>query len=134
VKQVKVHTAIACEYVALGSHGKHTLINIYSGDDIHVQQFPALIPISCYVEIIPDRDLPTIIQVEIFNNGKLQQKLAAMVDAHDLRPGRRGVLVIPQMAWVITHDTELKVVMSGEGIRTTTALKKMIKVGEIPPG
>jgi hypothetical protein len=131
VKQVKISTAIACEYIAQGSTNKHTLVNVYGGDDILVPQFPALIPLAFFLEIIPDHDTPKMLEIQILANRKVLHKFAGIL-TRDEAAARRGLLIIPQMPWMLERETEIKLVLAGEGIKTTTAISKKIRVGPIP--
>ena len=128
VKSVKTGPAIACEYVAAGANAKHTLVNVYTGD-ILVPEFPARIPMAFYVEIIPDKDFPRDLRLQILQNKKVSADLAAQFDYEE---GKVALVTLPQMAVSLTKETEIRLVVSGEGLRPTTLVKKKISVGTIP--
>ena len=129
MKQIKAGTVISCEYIALGSHGKHTLVNVYTGPDLVVQQFPAAIPLAFYIEIIPDRSLGNAMKVQIFHNKKIRFEAAAEFEFEE---GRTGLAVLPQMRWSFDKETNVRVVISCEGFKPTTVFTKRIRLGDVP--
>lgn len=130
MKQIKTGNVIACEYAALGSHGKHTLVNVYTGD-ILVQKFPALIPIAFFFEIIPEPGMPNDLKIDVFQNKELKASLGA---EFQFNVSQLGLAVLQQMPFSIAQNTEIKVVASCEGYKETTLIKKKVSVGPIPPG
>lgn len=128
MKQFKTANAVACEYVALGSNNKHTLVNVYGGDII-VREFPARVPLAFYIEILPDRGMPSRAKLQVLQN----KKLRAEIDAEfEFEPGKLAAIILPQLPYVISKDTTVRVVAECEGYSRTTLLKKTISVGEIP--
>lgn len=128
MKQFKVQNAIACEYVSQGAGGRHTLLNVYTGDTL-VHQVPALIPIAFYIELMPDKSHPPLIKVAVLKNN---DKMAEIEAKFEFVEGHVGVLVIPQMGWPISADTEVKVVASGRGMRSTVLKEMKIRVAIDP--
>lgn len=130
MKQIKTGNAVACEYAALGAYGKHTLVNIYTGD-IVVQELPARIPIAFYIEVIPDSGMPSSIKLEVFQNKKL--RFAATAE-FEFEADKIGLVVLPQLPFSLEKNTEVRLVASCEGYKATTLVRKRISVGPIPPG
>jgi hypothetical protein len=124
---VKAKLAIACEYVAMGANGKHTLVNVYSGDII-VREFPARIPISFFIELESGINADKTLTIEVFSNKK---RVAKAVAEFELEKERVGLINLPQLPLSLDGPTVLKVLISGDGIKSTTLLRKTISVGPI---
>lgn len=129
MKRLKIGNVLACEYAALGSHGKHTLINLYAGD-IVVREFPATFPLAFYIEIFPQADTPQRLNI-IISQGR--QKRAEVAAEFAFEPSKVGVIVLPQLPLTFSKNGEFRVVITGEGLIPTTVLKKKVSTGKIPP-
>jgi hypothetical protein len=127
MKQIKVGNAFACEYVALGSNNKHTLVNVYTGD-ILVREFPANIPLAFYIEIVPDPEMSQLLKIQVLQNKKLKGEL---VGEFEFEPDKVALAIIPQLPFTIAKDTTVRVVAQCEGGRSTTLIAKKIKVGPV---
>ena len=128
MKQIKTANALACEYIAMGSNNKQTLVNVYPGDII-VREFPAQFLLAFYIEILPDPDMPHLIKFQVLQNKRLKGELAA---DFEFEPGKLALIIIPQLPFSIAKNTTVRVVAECAGYQRTTLLKRTITVGEIP--
>jgi len=123
MKPLKIGAAMICEYVSEGSRGKHSLINVYTGD-IRIKEMPAAFPIGIYVEILPQANQPTTFEIEVFINDTLQGKLAG--EFASFEEGKSAVVAVPQVPVVVTNNGTMKFVATCPGFRRTTIVEKKI--------
>ena len=128
MKALKFGNVVACEYIAMGAFGKHTLVNTYSGD-IMVKEFPATFPLAFYIEIVPDPEAPNLIKFEVMQGRDIKGVAGAELE---YEPGKSGLIALPQLLFVIEREAEIKVIASCEGYKRKVILKKRIFHGLIP--
>jgi hypothetical protein len=129
MNKIKSGKAIVCEYVAQGSHGKHTLVNAYSGD-ILVQDLPAAIPLAFFIELeFEGAGGNSQLKVNVLLGGKSKAQAEAEIQVES---GKPGILVLQQAAFQIDGATDIKVTMSMDGARAITLVRKTISQGNIP--
>lgn len=128
MKNLRVGNVIACEYVALGSYGKHTIVNALTGG-ILVNELPAVVPLAFYIELILTPDTPKPIKIEVFQDQILKGTLAA---SFEYELGDTALLVVPQLLFTLDRKTTIRVAASGDGLKRTTLVSKEIDVGPIP--
>ena len=127
MKRIKIGNAVACEFIAPGANGKHTLANVFSGD-ILVREMPARISLAFYIEILPDQDIPKMIRLELV----LGKKTLAVAEAEiELEPSKMGVVALPSIQVNVEEDTKLKVIATGDGFARTVVIEKAITKGDI---
>lgn len=127
MKKLKVINSHACEYVAQGAYGKHTLVNIYGGD-IRVKSFPATFPLAFYIEIEPTATESKEIKITVFQGRKV---LAEAMASFEFEVGKTGVITLPPLPVSFTENTDIRVVATGEGFSQTVLIRKTVEVGEI---
>lgn len=123
MKPLKVGQALICEYVAEGARGKHTLINVYTGD-IRIKQMPATFPIGIFVEIIPQPDQPSEFEIEVLIDEKLHGKLVGEFGEFEL--GKSALVAVPQLPITVKENSTVKIVATCPGFKRTTAIEKKI--------
>lgn len=130
MKRIKTGNVVACEYVALGSYSKHTLINVYTGD-IAVREFPATFPLAFFIEIIPHEGMPQEIKIQIKQGRKTS---AELVVNFKFELGKPALMILPQILLTFPNDTVVQVVGSGDGLKPTVLATKKVRVGPFPAG
>jgi hypothetical protein len=129
MNKIKSSTVIACEYIAQGVHGKHTLVNLYSGD-ILVKEFPVAVLLSFYVELhFSGTGGKTLLRLDVLLGGKPHVGLQAEIV---LEPNKPGLILVPQTAFMFEKKTEIKILATVDDARATTLMRKTISQGEIP--
>lgn len=114
-----------CDYVVAGVGGKHTLINVYSGDII-VSELPANLFLGTYLEIDPGFEARSL-DIEVRIEGKKVVGMRAGAGEGQPLPIPTGIaLVLPQMQLQIPSDVLLEVIATADGYAPTTALSKRI--------
>ncbi|SMQ61430.1 hypothetical protein SAMN06297468_0559 [Altererythrobacter xiamenensis] len=130
MRKLRTDNVVVCEYVAKGAHSKHTLVNVYTGDII-VREFPATFPLAFYIEIVPFEDLPEKLTFQV----KKGRKVAAEIEVgFKYEKGKTALLTLPQIPITFTKNVDISVVAMGDGLQTTTVVKKKVSTGEIPSG
>lgn len=127
-KTIKFGNVVLCEYVAEGSHNKHTLVNAYSGDVV-VKEMPAQINFGLYIEILPLGGVSKI-EVELLLNNEIKAKIGA--ELKDARKDQIGLVVLPSFRIKTEEDAILEVYINADGYKRTIALRRKIFRGEIP--
>lgn len=124
---MKLANAIACEYIAQGSNGKHTLVNCFSGDII-VAELPAIIVMAFYIEVVPNTIGNTDVEIQV----RLGKKTLAKIEAvFDFEPPKMGLVVLPPLPIKVPERSELRVILTPKGGRSITAIRKTISEGII---
>lgn len=127
MKRLKVRNALACEYVAQGHNRKHSLINTY-GDKVLVQSFPALIPLSFYIEIEVVEGMKGNVEFEIYENKKSKAKIEA---GFEPVVGSLLTINIPQLPYNLDNPTNIKVVARCDGFADTALITQRVEVGPV---
>lgn len=130
MKKVKRGNVVLCEYIALGSFAKHTLVNVYAGD-ILLKEYPGTLPLSFFIELLPDEEMPQQITFEVKQGSSTKAELKAEFDH---QPSRSALIVIPQLPYTFHEDTDLTVTATGKGLKSTVLIRKKISLGPIPAG
>ncbi|MFD0850465.1 hypothetical protein [Sphingosinicella xenopeptidilytica] len=128
MKKLKIVNSLACEYVARGSYGKHTLVNAYAGD-IRVRSFPATFPVAFYAEVIPPKSIRQDIKFTVFQGRK---KRAEAMASFEFEEGKVAVLSLPPFKFTFAESSKIRVIASGEHFAQTVLLEKMVQAGEFP--
>jgi hypothetical protein len=123
MKPLKIGQAVLCEYVAEGARGKHSLINVYTGD-IRIKEMPATFPIGLYVEIIPQPAQPSRFEVEVLVDDKLQGKLVG--EFGEFVENRSALIAVPQLPVTVTENGAIKIVVTAPGFKRTAAIEKQV--------
>lgn len=119
-----------CEYVALGAHNKHTLVNVFTGD-VLVANFPANFHAAFYVEIVPYEGQPEDMMFTLMAGRKTLAKLGLQFKG--IEANKTALLTFPQVVVKATKEVDLKLIASCDGFKETTVLRKKIMTGVIPP-
>lgn len=127
MKSISTGNVVLCEFVAGGENNKHVLVNAFSGD-IVVGDLPARINLGLYLEFVPDRDLENeLIELTVYLDRVAI--VSVPVNVRFAKKSAPSLIVIQQFPVITEKDAVLKVVISQEGYRPTTALKKTISKG-----
>lgn len=129
MKAIKAVTALGCEYVATGSRGKHTLINVYAGD-IFVREFPAVFPMAFYFELAPEQSPEVVdIKFEVLIDGDKRAEVGVEFPADRTE---LGLVALPQLPLSMEKEGVIRVVASGSRYRKTVLIEKKVSAGPIP--
>lgn len=127
MNKLKKFNVTACEYVAEGSHGKHSLINVYTGD-ILIQDMPGAIKLSFYLELLFQNAGKSHLRVEAFFGKKMVFGMEANIELEANKP---AVIATPQFAFQIEEANKLRIFATIDEGRKTTILEKNISQGNI---
>ena len=123
MKKLRLGNVLLCDYVSPGHGNKHVLVNTYTAD-IVVTEFPVRMQFGLYAEIFLDPDQPRSLQVDILVGKKRVIEIQA--EFADDGGGHPALLAIPIFTAVAERETTLQIVLSCEGYRKTTAIRKTI--------
>jgi hypothetical protein len=130
MNKIRSGSAIICEYVAQGSHGKHTLVNVYSGD-ILVAELPARVPFAFFIELeFEGGGGSAQLKIEVLTGGS-KAKISADASM-EIEPGKPAIIVLQQAGFQIDKATNIRVRASIDGGRMLTLAQKSISQGDIP--
>lgn len=119
--KLKFANAMLCEHVVSGGSGKHTLVNVYSGD-ILVKEFPARLAMGFYVEHVADRPGGMWISI-LRGKGEIAKVHVAVV----AQGGQlSGVVAVPLFEFIADEETTIEFVAGMDGSAKTPILKKKI--------
>lgn len=123
MKALKLGNVAMCEYAAEGARGKHTLVNVYTGD-IRVKAMPATFPIGVYIEMQPQPNQPSEFVLEVSVGDDLMGKL--MGEFPPFEPDKGALIVVPQIPVTITQESTIRVTAICPGFRRTTVFEKKV--------
>lgn len=130
MKSLKFSNVLLCEYVAEGALGKHTLVNVFTGD-IRVAKLPARIQIAAYIEMQAIPGLPRTVDFELYAGAK---RLAVVTGSFpELVLDQPMLLVLPAMDLKLDNDVIFKIVGVAEGFRSTLAVERRIYQANADP-
>lgn len=115
--------------MAKGERGKHTLVNVYSGD-IVAASFPARLNLALYIEVEIQPLKDNALSIHVMSNKKNIVKL----DGKATPMEKSGVIVfaVPTLLIEIKTNTTLEVKLTSDGYDDTIVLSKKISQGELP--
>ena len=125
----KLGNVVLCEHIVEGLRNKHTLINTYSGD-ILVEEFPAIIPVSFYIEVRPTGAFKGEIMIKLLLGRKEAMRGGAAVDFQSNVP---AVVAIPTGLLQIQKATTMKLLIGIEGDHFAKGFEKTISLNEATP-
>lgn len=97
-----IQVAIVCEDIREEKRGKHTLVGVYSGDEIQLAQIPGNIAIACFIEAVVLEPGPFELTMRLSGPGEHQALLKAMLDL----PSTEGTAIIATPRIDLLVDTE----------------------------
>ena len=119
-----VGNAIACEHLVQGQRNKYTLINTYGGD-ILVKEFPAQIPLSFYIELVPNKY--GIFTLTLKLTYRKKQVVMALSDAV-FEQGKIALVAIPDGVMKFEKPGILRMTITAENCPPQIAMKKEIRL------
>jgi hypothetical protein len=125
VKPLKIANALLAEHVVEGARGKHTLINVFTGD-IRIRTLPAVFLVGAYIEMIPLPNQSSEFTVEFM----VGNKMAGMAEGTfpPFEPDKPALVVIPSVPISVESDTILRIRVKSLGFRPTIAISKVVNL------
>lgn len=119
-----VGNAMACEHLVQGQRNKYTIINTYGGD-ILVKEFPAQIPLSFYIELIPHQYGIFPLTLKLMFRKK--EVVVALSDAV-FEQGKIALVAIPDGYMKFEQSGFLRMTIAAENCPPQLAMKKEIRL------
>lgn len=128
MSDLNFRNVLVCEYVALGAHRKHTIVNVYTGD-ILVRKFPVTIPLSFYLEVAPSEILGSRqLSVKVYVGDEVRAEATAEFEFEE---GKPGLLTFPQIGCEFDKPSSIKLVISEVDGKARTIVEKTVSEGVV---
>lgn len=129
MKKSSFGNVVLCERVFQGENNKHILCNTYSGD-IVVQELPATVPLSVYLEVKSSKNGDETINVEFLVNNETM--IGGSATAKSEKPGQIVVMILPMFMAGFDRNSTIKVRVTQDGMQPTIAMTKTVTEGLLP--
>lgn len=130
MSQLKFLNTILCDFASVSAGNKHTLVNIYSGNELILAEAPVNIALASYLELVAPKDGDLTVKLSF----RLNDQIIASVEiqAAGLIKGSVGVIMLPPFPFSIAAGGELRLIAEASGYAKTTLIRKKIVIGAIP--
>jgi hypothetical protein len=123
-KTLAFGNVVLCEHATPSANKKFTLVNVYAGEEILVQHFPAQLMFGLFAELIPDANTPRRLELGVEYEGV--ERIHVVADMDPFIAGRAAVILLPSFPFAVESEGNLEMFVSAEGYdRQRIMLKRL---------
>lgn len=119
-----IKNVIVCEDIREELRGKHSLIGVYSGDEIQISQIPGNIAISCFIEVKVNISGAYDMNLRLRGPGKHSALLKARLNFHEV--GKLAVIPTPRLDIRVDREGIFKIDIGSTELGWTNIVKREI--------